>query len=260
MDVKMNFKTVEIILSAGKMPEIIKLEDGRYKVVQVIEEVINETKVFDNDLILIEAEKLSVNDAFMKYEPKTEREKKTKAFIYEAIEKKVKNFYRPKCDPSFTEDREGICFVFGKRPAVGKSYNWWHDVAKKYNPERNSRLGTRLQYGAFLGVLIKNLVEEGKNLEWAWNAVCNDSRELGHYWNSENAKDSFEPTGSRMICGFYDLANTYKILAEDEEASGLWLAGGNVNHHSNNNPIAYLSYGNNRHGNGSDSVGWIVLD
>ena len=41
---------------------------------------------------------------------------------------------------------------------------------------------------------------------------------------SEDAKYNFEPTGSRIICGFYDLANTYKIFAEDEEAGGFWLA------------------------------------
>ena len=260
----MSFKTVEIILPAGEAPEIIRLEDGRYKVVQmveeVIEEVVNETKSFDNDFILIEAEKLSMKDTFMKYEPKTDRGKEAKALISAVIEKKVKNFYRPKCDPSFTEDGEGICFVSGKRPAVGKSYDWWHDVAKKYNPERNSRLGTKLQYGAILGVLIKNLVEEGKNLEWAWNAVCNDSRELGHYWNSENAKHDFEPTGSRMICGFYDLANTYKILAEDEEAGGFWLAGGNYRKYGNNNPLADICHNCNRNNISDVSVGWIVLD
>jgi len=263
MDVKMSFKTVEIILPAGEAPEIIRLEDGRYKVVQMVEEVIeeldNETKLFDGDLILIEAEKLSMNDTFMKYKPKTDEEKEAKKLISEAIKKKVKNFYRPKYDPSFTKDGNGICFISGKKPAVGKSYNWWYDIAKKCNPELNSRLGTRLQYGAFLGLLIKKLIKEGKTVEWAWNAVCNDSRELGHYWNSENAKHDFEPTGSRMICGFYDLANTYKILAEDEEAGGFWLAGGHSYKDGYYYPLADLSRDYNRNRSSVDSVGWLVL-
>jgi len=230
------------------------------EVIEEVEEVVNETKLFDNDFILIEAEKLSVKDTFMKYEPKTDEEKEAKKLISEAIKKKVKNFYRPKYDPSFTEDREGICFVSGKRPAVGKSYNWWHDVAKKYNPERNSRLGTRLQYGAFLGVFIKKLIEEGKTVKWAWNAVCNDSRELGHYWNSENAKHDYETTGSRMICGIYDLANTYKILAEDEDSGGLWLTGGHYRNSGCDRSLADLHHYRYRLYDGYGSVGWIVLD
>ena len=213
-----------------------------------------------NDFILIEAEKLFLDDEFMKFEPKTKEQNEVKALIIEVIDKKVKNFYRPKCDPSFTEDGKGICFMPGKLPAVGKSYNWWYDAAKEYKPERNSRLGTRLQYGAFLGVLIKKLVKEGKDVEWAWNALCNDSHELGHYWNSENAKHDFEPTGSRMICGFYDLANTYKILAEDEEAGGFWLAGGFYIASGCNFPFGDLCHCYDRGGNFDYSVGWLVLD
>ena len=169
----------------------------------------------------------------------------------------MKNFYRPIMDPYFTAN--GIGYASGKKPAVGKSYNWWFDTAKKYDPSRNSRLGTRLEYGAFLGVLIKKLVEEGKSVEWAWNAVCNDSKELGHYWNSKNAKHDFEPTGSRGICGFYDLANTYKILAEDEEVGGFWLAGGSFNLGSSNDPLADLCLYTNRSSDRSHSVGWLVL-
>jgi len=216
-------------------------------------------KTVDKDFILIEAEKLSMDDDFMKFEPVTSEEYATKALISEVIKSKVKNFYRPKCDPSFTEDGKGIYFVSGKKPALGKSYNWWYDVAKEYNSRLNSRLGTRLQYGAFLGVLIKKLIEEGKTVEWAWNAVCNDSQELGHYWNSENAKHVFEPTGSRMICGFYDLANTYKILAEDEEAGGFWLAGGRYCSESGISPLAGLSHKFYRYQNYDYSVGWLVL-
>ena len=264
MDVKNKLKTVETILPAGEITEIIKLEDGRYKVVQMVaevsKEVVSETRDFDNDFILIEAEDLSMDDIFMKYNPINTEETKVKALISEAINKKVNNFYRPKCDPSFTASGEAICFVSGKKPAVGKCYEWWHRVAKNYKPERNSRLGTRLQYGAFIGVLIKKLVEEGKTVKWAWNAVCRDSRELGHYWDSENAKQDFEPTGSRMICGFYDLANTFKILADDGDKSGFWLASGT---YDINVPIADLFYDSSKNGridNNDDGVGWIVLD
>ena len=263
-------KTVVTKLPAGEIVKIQKLPDGTFEVVQNVQE--KETtvsKAFNNwpqITILeelryrrVEAESLSLDDKFMKYKPKTELEKETKALIKEVIDKGVKNFYRPIMDPSFTDDGENICFEKGRKPAVGKSYNWWKKVAENFSSERNSRLGTRLEYGAFLGVLIKNLVADGASVSWAWNAVCNDSKELGHYYNSENAKHEFEPTGSRFICGFYDLANTYKIFAEDEEAGGFWLAGGFCYHCSDNYPLAVLSHYTYRLNDYDYGVGWLVL-
>ena len=182
----------------------------------------------DDTFVLVEASKLSLKDEFMKHKPKTDAERKFKELLTKAIQTGIKDFYRPRMDPSFSEDG-GICYKAGLKPAVGKSYNWWNKVAVEFYPERHSRLGTRLEYVAFLGVLIKKLVDSGWTVENSWNAVCNDSRQLGHYWNSKNAKHDLEPTGSREICGFFDLANTYKILARDEEAGGFWLAGGDCN-------------------------------
>lgn len=253
-------KTVETILPAGKIVEMRTLPDGRIVVVQeMVTEDKKESVFCEDNVILIEAEKLSLDDEFMQLEPTTQEEKETKELIAEAIRKGVKNFYRPIIDPSFTKTGENICYEKGRGPAVGKSYNWWKKVAEEYCPERNSRLGTRLEYGAFLGVLIKKLVEEGENAKWAWNAVCNDSKELGHYWNSENAKHKFESTGSRCVCGFYDLANTCKILAEDIESGGFWLAGGYYNNFGNFNPLADLSRNNYRIVSNYNSVGWLVL-
>lgn len=216
-------------------------------------------KDVENELILVEVENLSLNDEFMSYVPKTEEEKNTKLLIIEALSKNVRNFYRPKYDPSYTDDETGICFVAGKRPAVEKSYDWWVENARKYDSKRNSRLGTALEYGAFLGVLIKKLVEEGMPVESAWNAVCNDSKELGHYWNSENPKHNFENTGSREVCGFYDLGNTFKFLAEDIESGGFWVAGGYFYYQSNVKPIAKLCRGDRRKVGYGCAVGWVVL-
>ena len=262
----MKEKIVVTKLQAGEIIEIKKLADGTFEVTQkvVVEEKAATEKA--NSIpknvhsgiktILIEADSLSVNDIFLQYEPKTECERKTIRLILQAIEKKVKNFERPICDPSFTDDRKtDICFVPGKMPAVGKSHNWWKAIARNLK----LKLGTRLQYAAFLGVLIKKLIEEGKSVEWAWNAVCNDSKELGHYWDSEDAKHAFEPTGSRYICGFCDLANTCKILAEDEEAGGFWLAGGCCNHYGGYYPLADLNHYAFRNFVINNCVGWLVL-
>ena len=261
----MKEKTVVTKLPAGEIIKIEKLSDGTFEVTQKVLPEAKATSEKSNSIprikipeiifVQIEAESLSWEDKFMDYLPQTKKEGWTKELIAEAIKSRVKNFYRPIMDPSFTVD--GIGYVAGKKPAVGKSYNWWVNTAKKYEPSRKSRLGTRLEYGAFLGVLIKKLVEEGKSVEWAWNAVCNDSKELGHYLDSEDAKCEFEPTGSRCICGFYDLANTYKILAEDEETGCYWRAGSDFYCLSVYHPLAGLCAirGNaNFYG-----VGWLVI-
>lgn len=210
------------------------------------------------DLVYIDAESL-IEDMFRWYEPKNARESEIKELILEAIQKGVKNFWITKGDVSFTDEERGICYAPGKMPAVGKSYDWHEKAALELCPELISRLGSRLEYGAFLGVLIMMLIEEGNTPEWAWNAVCYDSRELGHYWNSENSKPYFEPTGSREICGICDFANTFKILAWDDEAGGFWLAGGSCNTFSDNYPIAGLYLNHCTTYERYDSVGWVVL-
>lgn len=72
--------------------------------------------------------------------------------------------------------------------------------------------------------------------------MCDDSRKIGHYRNSDGARGNFEPTGSREVCGFYDLANAYKLLAEDpwEEGGGFWDAGGYLDCYSNEDPVSAL--------------------
>lgn len=209
----------------------------------------------------VPASELRLDDSFMKYRPETKREQKFKELVETAIKNGLKDFWRPICDPSF--DYIGsICYEPGNMPAMGKNYDWWEENANEYAPERGSRLGTKSEYIAFLAVLIKELVASGKSVEWAWNAVCNDSKELGHYRNSENARLALESTGSREICGFFDLANTYKVLAEDEDADGFWLAGGYCICNSCFSSLACL-YSHDDYERDDDDTGgcgWIVFD
>lgn len=208
----------------------------------------------------VKASTLSLEDKFMRHEPTTDKEKKFKKLLTQAIKGGLKDFYCPKCDPSFKEDVTGICYVPGKWPAVDMSYNWWNKTAKAFCPERNSRLGTKKEYIAFLGMLIKRMVANGWTVGDAWYAVCNDSKELGHYWNSEDAKHTLEATGSREVCGFCDLANTFKILDEDEEAGGFWLAGGVCYCRGISYPLADLYLSSYRDDDDYRSVGWLVLE
>lgn len=210
----------------------------------------------NDDCILVEASKLSLKDAFMRHEPQTEAEKKFKAILTKVIKTGIEDFYRPSMDPSFSDkEKTKIHYMAGEQPAVGKSYNWWKETVK----DSKWCFGTKAQYVAFLGVLIKMLVSEGWTVDEAWAAVCNDSVKLGYYWNSDNAKHKFEDTGSREICGFFDLANTHKILAEDEESGYFWLAGGNCNNYGNYYPLADLVLDYYYDINHYYGVAWLVL-
>lgn len=211
------------------------------------------------EFILVEVSKLNPLDDFIQHQPRTVNEENLKNELVWLMAFGLKDFYRPKIDPSF--DSEGkICYQDGLEPAVGKSYNWWEKTAKKFSPVNRSRLGTKSEYVVFLGVLIKKLVESGWKVDTAWNAVCNYSKNLGHYRDSEGARHDFEPTGSRCICGFCDLANTYKILAEDVEESGFWLGGGDFGSESYRYPLADLYDNDSRILDCYDSVGWLVLE
>lgn len=254
----------EIKVSGGRITNAIVMPDGSCKLVMEVENPVTKCTASveqQSEFVRIPASELSLEqDWFKKFKPKTENEKKFYEQLREVIPRGVKDFYRPKYDPSFNQEGTGICYVSGKKPAVGESYNWWAKTAKKFKPECKSRLGTKSEYIAFLAVLIKSLVASGWSIAKAWNAVCNDSKELGHYCNSENAKHTFEDTESREICGFCDLANTYKILAEDEEAGGFWLAGGYYNNFGNFFPLAGLYHNFDRNYDIDFSVGWLVLE
>lgn len=142
------------------------------------------------------------------------------------------------------------------------SQRQWAKMLKDYNPSRNSRQMTRTEYACRNLYLIQKLVESGYEIAEAWKTVCDDSREIGHYRNSDNHINDFEPTGSREVCGFCDLGNAWKFLAEDpwEETGGFWAAGGSYNDYGDRNPVAelyhYYCVGDvDRYG-----VGMLVLD
>lgn len=246
----------------GRIIDVKELGNGRYQF--IIEEEVPEREPIDpNMIVLIEASKLSLEDTFMKHVPKNPLEEKFKSSLEDVIKKGIEDFYKPICDPSFSKDGISVTFKCGEKPALGKSYDWWEKAAKEFMPERESRLGTKAEYLAFLGVLIKKLIEDKKwSVAKAWDAVCVNSKNLGHYHNSKCAKEFFEDTGEREVCGFFDLANTCKIVAIDNEerfATGFWLAAGRYNNYGGSFPLSSHIYCTYRNVERPYAVGWIVL-
>lgn len=250
---------MKIEISNARISNATIMPDGTCKLeleVEMATQKQNNNEIVSDECILVEASKLSLKDVFMSHKPKTKKEKEFKAILTEVIKSGIEDFYRPAMDPSFANKAcTKIHYNAGDLPATGKSYNWWEETVK----DSKWCLGTKAQYVAFLGVLIKMLVAKGWTCCEAWDAICNDSKNLGHYRNSDNAKNQFEYTGSREICGFFDLANTYKILAKDGETGGFWLAGGSCNYDGCNGPLAGLVLCNYCDGDHSYGVAWLVL-
>ena len=206
------------------------------------------------ETITVEGSDSQIYFDMLKYAPASETEKEFLEFLKEAVDAGVKTFKVPVCDPSIDENGS-LQFVAGCKPAVGYSYNELKEIAIK----NGVQLGSKNQYVIFLATIIHRLVEEGWSKADAFFAVCTDSTQLGHYWNSEKARHDFEVTGSRKIAGKCDLANTYKILKNDEKAGGFWVAGGVYNDNGSNDPLAYLGLNLFYDDHYCNSVGWFVL-
>ena len=223
----------------------------------------DETKAelsFDEKFPIVRASELSLEDAFLKHEPTTKQQRRLKDSLIAGIKAGLKDFRCPAMDPSLNE-AGNLVYEAGKKPAVGHSAKFWAKKFKQFMPKKNSRMGTLRQHDALLGLLIKYLTEEEKwEVSEAWEAVCDDSKKLGHYWNSENAKHDFESTGSRKVWLFWDWTNTFKIIADDNSASGFWLGGGGYFNYSGNYPLAFVFTINYPNCHCNDGVAWLVLD
>jgi len=214
-------------------------------------------------VIRIEASKLSFVDKFMRHNPVTDRQKEFKKELESVLWRGIKDFYKFSLDPSLSYNDE-LCFNAGKPPAIGKTFNWWDANAKSLYPAGNSRLGTKAEYVAFMGILIKRLVEEaGWNVSKAWKAVCDDSSKLGQYRRKGVYLSRYNRsiTGFYNVLGFFDLANTYKVLTMADDTNAFWLASGCYDDYSDRHPL--YSFQLCTHLESStliDSVGWIVMD
>jgi len=199
---------------------------------------------------LVEASTLSLNDVFLQHEPATYSQAVFKKSVQDAIENGLSDFRVPAIDPSIDGDR--IYFKPGSMPGVGKSANWWLENAPKYMS--CCRMGFDSERIAFLAMFIK----EGFA---TWTQICDNSKEIGHCYDSKDPKHALEQTGSRPLGKFYDLVNTFKITVKDGTdglrfslSGGCWDICGCTYHlgwfYELNYPDIDLR----------DSVGWLVID
>lgn len=212
------------------------------------------------------------------YEPTSGKQLMTLNLYQDAKEKcRLHVFTCMTIDPSIKDGK----LVYKKGlPIIAKfPYKQWEKMMKDYNPSRNSRAMTRTEFACRNLFIIQRLVESGYEIAEAWKAVCDDSKMIGHYYNfnfgCNDHQNDYEPTGSSEVCGFCDLGNAWKFIAEDPweeypwnetpspygEGTGFWCVGGYCKYSASLGPVAdmwhflYTYY--NRELNG---VGMIALD
>ena len=262
-------KTTDIefkVSDGARITKKEKEEDGSYittikikkgvDTIQVFTKPIEPSKSFLDDCRLIKASTYTLDNPILGYEP-------FRSNLIELIKKgKLEDFYVPGLDPSFDENY-GVQYIPGQPPAVGETPEWWAGTARSFAP-RNSgykaELGSlRKHYLCFIWDIVERLQNQrGYSLKKAIEIVKYDSRMLGHYANSENAKHAFEPTGSRSNFGYADLGNTFKILKDDKKRNSYVYASGCFNRSSKRFPLCTVS---RDYGNLLDkySVGWIIF-
>lgn len=94
------------------------------------------------------------------------------------------------------------------------------------------------------------------------SANYNDSRKIGYYDSSYNAKHCLQPTGSREVCGFFDLGNAWKFIAKDpwDEIGGFCITGGDYSDDSRCYSVANQIHYFDVTYKYSDGVGVLALD
>ena len=181
------------------------ITDGRKKYLEDLNEL---NRVFP----VVEIEKISLQEEFMKHQPISKLQEKVKTSIIMAKQLRIRNFRAPIYDPSFTDDGKNIVYEPNKKPAVANNLSF-SKISKLYEdfmPEMNSRIGTSFERYVFLGYIIKELVDrEHIEPELAWYLVCDESSKIAPY-------ETFEKTGTYPVGKWYDLGNTCKITIDIE--------------------------------------------
>src|SRR5574344_1656365 len=158
---------MEVRVLGGRILKTEIKPDGSCKLIVGIEsakDAFSDTAEFKK----IKASELSIHDPLMRFEP-------FKSVLVPVIQaEELKDFFIPGMDPSF-DGKGGIHYVPGEKPALGQSWNWWNKTAKNFIPERKSRLGTKVEYTAFLAVLVKKLIDSGWSFDEAIYGICHDS-------------------------------------------------------------------------------------
>lgn len=184
----------------------------------------------------------------------TSEQKTFKENVLKAIENMPTEGFRwlPAYEPS-KHEHGNIQFVSGQVVLRGLSSYEWESKATDYSPDNGSRMASITTY--FL-LLLRWLKDGHATVE----QLADDSKDIGHYWNSENAKHDFEKTGERQFGGLYGfVGNTYKIVKDPDSGSGFSILGGIYNYNGGKYPASDVYHDNYPYNRYSNGVGLVEL-
>lgn len=184
----------------------------------------------------------------------TSEQKTFKENVLEAIENMPAEGFRwiPAYEPS-KDENGNIQFVSGQVVLRGLSSYAWGRKATDYSPANGSRMASIATY--FL-LLLRWLKDGRATIE----QLADDSKDIGHYWDSENAKHDFEKTGERQFGGLDGfVGNTYKIVKDPDSGSGFSILGGRCRTRGNIYPAADVFHDCNPSNRYNHSVGLFEL-
>lgn len=179
---------------------------------------------------IIKASELSLEDKFLQHKSETTNQKKLKKMIISLINSGIADFRVQRLEPAYSNS--DIIYKLGAVRTI-ECCDWWIKKAQNFMPEKNSRLGSPEQRIAFLGVLIKELVDDyGYQIEMAWRQVCDFAENITYDqspWLDANAvipygRISRERLISIQLCHrlgrFFDFS-TAKTITFDYENNNL---------------------------------------
>ena len=184
----------------------------------------------------------------------TSEQKAFKSNVLKAIENMPAEGFRwlPAYEPS--KDKNGnIQFVSGELVLRELSSYEWEEKADGYSPENGSQMASITTY--FL-LLLRWLKDGHATVE----QLADDSKEIGHYWDSKNAKHDYEKTGERQFGGLNGfVGNTYKIVKDPDSGSGFSILGGRYFDSGVKSPASDVYHGGSPGNRDGVSVGLVEL-
>lgn len=184
----------------------------------------------------------------------TGKQEKFKADALKALNNKPEEGCRwiPVFEPS-KDSKGNLCYVAGAEVLRRLNSYAWENMFKEYSPANGSQEASDTTY--FL-LLLRWLKDGVATLE----QLADDSKEIGHYWDSRDAKHDFEKTGEREFGGLYGfVGNTYKIVKDSESSSGFSLVGGDYVNYGYRYPLADVKHDSYPYNGNYYGVGLLEL-
>lgn len=181
-------------------------------------------------------------------------QKKFRADVINALDNMPKEGFRwiPVYEPSM-DSHYNLQYVSGVNVLNNLNCYEWEERFQDYSPENGSRMSSITTY--FL--LLLRLLKDGfATIE----QLADDSKEIGHYWDSKDTKHELEKTDERQLGGLYGFAgNTHKIVKDSESSSRFSLLGGNYRNYGNVYPLADVDHDTNPFSTIYNGVGLLEL-